>query len=119
MNIPGKYYVRSFLSRYLLPSPLALGDSPNVSGHNDIQSIRDLLSGSLNRLVRLHARGYMHRDIHIRNLFILFYHPPHAVLGDLGKVIKSRAEQDTHVGPIDTLAPEVDRWIWYSNRINI
>ena len=70
-------------------------------------------------LQELHARGIMHRDITRGNMLVLSEEPPAAVLCDFGKALKSSKDNDTRIGPIHTLAPEVWFNSCYDNKIDI
>lgn len=61
----------------------------------------------------------MHRDVSMKNLLILSLHPPKAVLCDYGKAKHTPEHLDTRIGPIPTLAPEVDGRTKYTNKIDI
>lgn len=61
----------------------------------------------------------MHRDVSARNLLVMSLSPPKAVLCDFGKARHASTHRDTHIGPIPTLAPEVDGQTWYDSKIDI
>ena len=58
-------------------------------------------------LYEMHEKGIMHRDITIGNILVLSYDPPQAVINDFGKAIHKPDNNDTCIGPIASLAPEV------------
>lgn len=70
--------------------------------------VLDLFRGPLEGLVNLHHAGIMHRDIHIKNLFVMSMHPAQAVLGDFGKAVRAERSCYAFLGPAYTVAPEVD-----------
>ena len=78
-----------------------------------------LLRGPLEGLKTLHEAGYMHRDISLRNVLVLSLKPPRAVLCDFGKAIPTTRHFDSRIGPIPTLAPEVNGVSLYDNKIDI
>ena len=61
----------------------------------------------------------MHRDISTRNILIESYYPPIAVLCDYGKAIHATSSKDSRIGPIPTLAPEVDGEQNYDAKIDV
>lgn len=61
----------------------------------------------------------MHRDISCGNLLVLSRVPAQAVLHDFGKAIKAPQDHRTNLGPMFTLAPEVDGMTRYNNKIDI
>ncbi|KAI4287219.1 MAG: hypothetical protein L6R35_003520 [Caloplaca aegaea] len=101
-------------------SPLAICDFWKVEWVK--ANVRDAIQafhGPLQGLATLHAHGFIHRDVHRGNLFLMSVHPPVSLLGDFGKVIKAEVHQDSNLGPRDTRAPEVDGRTWYTNKIDI
>lgn len=50
----------------------------------------------------------MHRDVTLKNMFVLSLKPARAVLGDFGKAVRAQTDQDISIGPAATRAPEVD-----------
>ncbi|KAL8653746.1 MAG: hypothetical protein Q9210_001917 [Variospora velana] len=101
-------------------SPLALCDFSGVMwSDQSLPSIRDCFQGPVHGLATLHAAGYIHRDVHTRNLFLMRSEPPEAVLGDFGKTIEAEGASDNCLGPIHTRAPEVDGRTQYTNKIDI
>ncbi|KAL8824344.1 MAG: hypothetical protein Q9170_008190, partial [Blastenia crenularia] len=101
-------------------SPLALCDFSRVPwrGQN-LSFVRDCFRGPVLGLATLHAAGYMHRDVHTKNLFLIRSQPPEAVLGDFGKTIKAASASDAALGPVNTCAPEVDGRTQYTSKIDI
>ena len=79
------------------------------------------LLGPLQGLVALHRRGYMHRDVTLRNMLILSVRPPTGVLCDFGKTIQARHDTDPRIGPKPTLAPEITHkgLRRYDNKIDV
>lgn len=61
----------------------------------------------------------MHRDVSAKNLLVMSLVPPRAVLCDYGKARHAPWHVDSHIGPIPTLAPEVDGHARYDNKIDI
>lgn len=101
-------------------SPLALCDWSDVTWDNfSLSSVKDCFRGPLQGLAALHAAGYMHRDVHMRNVFLVRSAPPEAVLGDFGKTIQAESASDNCLGPIHTRAPEVDGQTQYTNKIDV
>lgn len=100
--------------------PLAKGDfGSRVWSSIDLQTVIALLRGPLQGLEALHKAGYMHKDVSSRNILVMSLDPPHAVLCDYGKARHSLREVDSRIGPIPTLAPEVDGITRYTNKIDI
>jgi len=101
--------------------PLALHDfsKQNFWSKLPLVTVLALLRGPLEGLRTMHEAGYMHRDISARNLLIMSVSPPKAVLCDFGKARHASSHRDTHIGPIPTLAPEVDGHTWYNSSIDI
>ena len=81
--------------------------------------IIELIKGPLQGLQALHETGFMHRDVTAKNLLIFTLDPPKAVLCDYGKARRSLKETDSKIGPIPTLAPEVNGFREYTNKIDI
>ncbi|KAL8855508.1 MAG: hypothetical protein Q9178_007851 [Gyalolechia marmorata] len=101
-------------------SPLALCDVTRVLWSDySLTVIRECLRGVMRGLVTLHTAGFMHRDIHIRNVFLVSLDPPAAVLGDFGKTVQAESHSDDCLGPIHTRAPEVDGRTQYTNKIDV
>ena len=107
--------------RFYMTFPLALHDFSKQSfwSRLPLPIMLDLLKGPLEGLRTMHEAGYMHRDVSARNLLIMSLSPPNAVLCDFGKARHALAHRDTHIGPIPTLAPEVDGQTWYDSKIDI
>ncbi|KAL8991361.1 MAG: hypothetical protein Q9177_000202 [Variospora cf. flavescens] len=101
-------------------SPLAVSDFRGVPWDNlDTQQIMMFFRGPLQGLATLHSHGYIHRDVHRGNLFVMAVEPPRAVVGDFGKTIKAVSDVSAHLGPAPTRAPEVDGKQAYTNKIDI
>ncbi|KAL9003791.1 MAG: hypothetical protein Q9188_003354 [Gyalolechia gomerana] len=101
-------------------SPLAVSDFRRVPWDNyGTQHLIMFFLGPLQGLLALHNRGYIHRDVHRGNLFVMALQPPRAVLGDFGKTIKATSDDNPHLGPAPTRAPEVDGKRQYGNQIDI
>ncbi|KAI4157138.1 MAG: hypothetical protein L6R39_000764 [Caloplaca ligustica] len=101
-------------------SPLAVSDFRGVPWDNlDTQQIMMFFRGPLQGLATLHSHGYIHRDVHRGNLFVMAIEPPRAVLGDFGKTIQAVSDVSPHLGPAPTRAPEVDGRQAYTNKIDI
>ncbi|KAL8952116.1 MAG: hypothetical protein Q9222_001953 [Ikaeria aurantiellina] len=101
-------------------SPLALCDFSGVLWRDHtLYFVRDCFRGPVLGLATLHAAGYMHRDIHIRNLFLMRSTPPEGVLADFGKTIEAETASDDCLGPIHSRAPEVDGRTQYTNKIDV
>jgi len=84
-----------------------------------LATVLALLRGPLEGLRTMHEAGYMHRDVSARNLLVMSLSPPKAVLCDFGKARHASSHRDTHIGPIPTLAPEVNGQTWYDKKIDI
>ncbi|KAI4137341.1 MAG: hypothetical protein LQ341_005185 [Variospora aurantia] len=101
-------------------SPLALCDFTRVLWSDySLTVIRECLRGVMRGLVTLHTAGFMHRDIHKKNVFLVSSDPPAAVLGDFGKTVQAESHSDDCLGPIHTRAPEVDGRTQYTNKIDV
>ena len=103
-------------------SAFGLGDFSTFKwAEIDLSTRIGLLRGPLNGLDALHKAGYMHRDITLRNILVYSLKPPIAVLCDYGKAVRSPSATDSRIGPIPTLAPEVDTkgHALYNNKIDI
>ena len=102
--------------------PLAIGDFSSLKwAEYELSTIIGLIRGPLQGLSALHQAGCMHRDVQIRTILAISLDPPHAVLCDYGKAIYSASATDSGIGPIPTLAPEVDTDCirYYTNKIDI
>ncbi|KAL8758033.1 MAG: hypothetical protein Q9184_004044 [Pyrenodesmia sp. 2 TL-2023] len=101
-------------------SPLAIWDFAQVAWIKcSTSDVLELFRGPLQGLVHLHARGYMHRDVTLKNMFVLSLNPARAVLGDFGKALRAKTDRDASIGPAATRAPEVDGKTPYSNKIDV
>ncbi|KAI4087576.1 MAG: hypothetical protein LQ344_006687 [Seirophora lacunosa] len=101
-------------------SPLAKSDfSRLLRDRMNPRHIIDLFRGPLMGLVILHGNGYIHRDVTLKNLFVMSERPPRAVLGDFGKAVQAPCHRDRQIGPIKTLAPEVDGENLYDAKIDV
>ncbi|KAL8751242.1 MAG: hypothetical protein Q9199_006557 [Rusavskia elegans] len=101
-------------------SPLGLCDFSQYDWSTcSINQVIELRRGPLQGLAALHKTGYMYRDVHRRNLLIISLEPPRAVIHDFGKSIHRNTHRDKHLGPIPTLAPEVNGFRDYTNAIDI
>lgn len=67
----------------------------------------------------MHDQGYMHRDISPKNLLILSLNPPKAAVCDYGKSTRDARSDQTTLGPLYLLAPEVANGNFYDKRIDI
>lgn len=101
--------------------PLALHDlsKQNFWSKLPLVTVVALLGGPLEGLRTMHEAGYMHRDVSARNLLVMSLSPPKAILCDFDKARQASSHCDTHIGPIPTLAPEVDGYTWYNSSIDI
>ncbi|KAL9012018.1 MAG: hypothetical protein Q9173_003189 [Seirophora scorigena] len=79
----------------------------------------EVLRGPLEGLSHLHASHYMHLDVSVKNMFLMSSSSLWAVLGDLGKAIRSDTDRSDRVGPAQTRAPEVNGRTYYNNKIDI
>lgn len=61
----------------------------------------------------------MHRDVTLKNMFVLSLNPTRTVLGDFGKALRAKTDRDASIGPAATRAPEVDGKTPYSNKIDV
>ncbi|KAL8974945.1 MAG: hypothetical protein Q9197_000833 [Variospora fuerteventurae] len=101
-------------------SPLAMHDFSCLQASGlSTQELIEFLRGPLEGLANLHEAGYIHRDVSMKNIFVLSLNPPRAVLGDFGKTIRAQSHKDRQIGPIKTLAPEVDGSTYYDAKIDI
>ena len=111
-----------FPDRMYLIFPLAIGDlSGYLSTKTELRTFIAMIQGPLQGLAALHRAGFMHRDVTLRNILILSIKPPLCDLCDYGKALKHPVSNDSRIGPIPTLAPEVDRdnIKFYDNKIDI
>ena len=76
---------------------------PRIARETNLHWLREPLEG----LKRLHEKGIMHRDVRPANMLIVSASPPRAMLCDFGKAIEAERSDDTAIGPVYTLAPEV------------
>ncbi|KAM3069124.1 serine/threonine protein kinase, CMGC, CDC2/CDK subfamily [Clarireedia jacksonii] len=90
----------------------------NWSACNDHLFIASMLRGPLQGLQTLHSRGFIHRDITMKNILIRSMSPPDAIIADFGKTIKATRASETRIGPIYSLPPEVNGKD-YDNKIDI
>ncbi|KAL8979044.1 MAG: hypothetical protein Q9177_006241 [Variospora cf. flavescens] len=65
------------------------------------------------------CKGYMHRDVTLKNMFFLSENPDRAVLGDFGKAVRAKTDLDASIGPAASRAPEVDGKSPYSDKIDV
>ncbi|KAI4280838.1 MAG: hypothetical protein L6R35_005815 [Caloplaca aegaea] len=101
-------------------SPLAIWDFSQVPWIRcSIYRCLKIFRGPLQGLVYLHAKGYMHRDVTLKNMFFLSENPDRAVLGDFGKAVRAKTDMDASIGPAASRAPEVDGKSPYSNKIDV
>ncbi|KAL8825516.1 MAG: hypothetical protein Q9170_007760 [Blastenia crenularia] len=106
--------------RVFSTSTLAIGDfhyfhDKSFSPHE----LLDLYYGPLTGLSKLHEEGFMHRDVHLGNLLIISLEPCRAVVCDFGKAIQMGYDREGRLGPINTVAPEVDGSNFYNQKIDI
>ncbi len=103
-------------------SPLAICDFSQlgweISEFTNVQ-VLEAFRGPLEGLCNLHAAGFMHRDVTRKNLLMMSFNPPRAVLADFGKAVKADTSKDNHIGPAHTRAPEVDGKTSYNNKIDV
>lgn len=100
--------------------PLAIGDFASQNWASiDLRTIIALLRGPLQGLKAIHEAGYMHRDVSVRNILVMSLDPPQGVLCDYGKARRSLKERDSRIGPIPTLAPEVNGEAYYDSKIDV
>ena len=57
----------------------------------------------------MHSKGFMHRDISPKNLLVVSLDPPRAAICDYGKAVRKEHSTNSYIGPIFTLAPEVQQ----------
>ena len=76
-----------------------------------------LLRGPMEGLRYLHEKGYMHRDVTCRNMFVMA--DGCGVLGDYGKVLMEVATKSNRTGPAHTRAPEVDGTSLYDKSADV
>ncbi|KAL9018152.1 MAG: hypothetical protein Q9185_004559 [Variospora sp. 1 TL-2023] len=101
-------------------SPLAIWDFSQVPWIRcSIYRCLKIFRGPLQGLVQLHAKGYMHRDVTLKNMFFLSENPDRAVLGDFGKAVRAKTDLDASIGPAASRAPEVDGKSPYSDKIDV
>ena len=103
-----------------LTFPLAYEDlSRQVWPENPTALLVKLIRGPVEGLSTLHRAGYIHRDVTAKNILVLSLDPPQATLCDYGKAVRATSHVDSRIGPIPTLAPEVDGRTEYSNKIDV
>ena len=104
-----------------LASPLGLFDFADRQQWQAIgwQKQLSLLRQTLEGIQTLHEKKCLHRDIQVRNLLVMSHEPPVAVLHDFGKVVFSPYARDSAIGPIPTVAPEVNNDNVYTYSIDI
>ncbi|KAL9013513.1 MAG: hypothetical protein Q9173_001794 [Seirophora scorigena] len=101
-------------------TPLGLCDFSQFNWSKiSVEQVVNLFRGPLQGLAALHRAGFMHRDIHRRNLLVMSVEPPRAVVHDFGISIQADFHQYRHLGPIATRAPEVDGLKYYTRAIDI
>ncbi|KAL8909710.1 MAG: hypothetical protein Q9207_000019 [Kuettlingeria erythrocarpa] len=101
-------------------TPLGLCDFSQCNWSKiSVKQVLELYRGPLQGLAALHRAGFMHRDIHRRNLLIMSFEPPRAVVHDFGISIQADSHPYRHLGPIATRAPEVDGSKCYTKAIDI
>ena len=81
--------------------------------------LAELIYGPLSGLAEMHAKGYMHRDVSMNNIFLLSLNPPRAVLADFGMTVHRLMETNPFIGPAYLWAPEVNGQTQYTNKIDI
>ena len=100
--------------------PLALGDFSTQQWPTvPLTTVAELLRGPLEGLQAMHNAGYMHRDVSPKNVLVMSFDPPQAVLCDYGKAIQADKATVTTIGPIVYLAPEVKDQESYRSPIDI
>ncbi|KAL8651607.1 MAG: hypothetical protein Q9210_003160 [Variospora velana] len=100
--------------------PLAVKQHlPTNKRQLDAITLEARVGASFKGLVHLHANGYMHRDVTLKNMFFLSENPDRAVLGDFGKAVRAKTDLDASIGPAASRAPEVDGKSPYSDRIDV
>ena len=107
--------------RFRIITPLAMGnfaqqDWSSVPLVKRLKLFLDTLKG----LDSMHTKGYMHRDISPKNLLVVALDPPLAAICDYGKAVRKESSTNSYIGPIFTLAPEVQQHgPRYDKRIDI
>ena len=106
----GSPYPCSSKENYYIYMPYAGQDFSTFDWFNSKISQPDkfrLLEQLLEGLSTLHRLGIMHRDIRRQNVLLLSLEPAEAAICDFGKATKAESSENTSIGPIYTLAPEV------------
>ena len=106
--------------RFHIITPLALGnfnqqDWPAFDLTTRLKLYHDSLAG----LRSLHRRGFMHRDVSPKNLLVVSLDPPTAAICDYGKACQKATSANTYIGPVFTLAPEVQLGRRYDRRVDV
>ena len=102
--------------------PLAMGDlSAFTSRKLELRILIGMMRGPLHGLNALHHAGFMHRDVSLKNILVFSIDPPASVLCDYGKAHQEPTSTESRIGPIPTLAPEVDtdNVRTYDNKIDL
>ena len=98
---PEKYYI--YLPFAISDLSYGLWEDQEMSHQEKLRMLEQTLQG----LNALHEMGIIHRDIRPQNMLRLPTKPPKAAICDYGKAIESESSDNTKIGPIHTLAPEV------------
>ncbi|KAL8736541.1 MAG: hypothetical protein Q9181_002390 [Wetmoreana brouardii] len=83
----------------------------------DLSFIVDITRDVLRGLKAMHEKGWIHRDVSLKNILIMSESPTKAVLTDFGKAIHAETASDTSICPMYMKAPEVNGEM-YSNKID-
>ena len=114
-DFSGRYPEKIYMISPLAPYNFATFDWTTVSLITRLRLFHDSLAG----VSALHHRGIMHRDISLRNILISSLSPPSAVLCDFGKATREASSNLYQLGPIPTLAPEIDGRRFYNSKIDV
>lgn len=73
-----------------------------------IQEVIDIFRIILQGIAYLHAKGFIHRDVTLRNMLVMSRNPSASALIDFEKTIRVETATSWRIGPIYTQAPEID-----------
>lgn len=113
---PEPWYDGIFDEVFLLWTPLAFGtfdgfisgEWPSVTSETKLKLFCQICLG----LLAVHEMGWIHRDIKPRNVYVVTFAPPRAVVGDFGSAVRNLDSgyipQPKTCGTIGWIAPELE-----------
>ena len=106
--------------RFFMAFPLGVTDFSKLNWMSmPPQARTELLRQILQSIANMHDAGLMHRDISLKNMLLVAQDPPLAALIDYGKSVRAVEHDDTRIGPIPTVAPEVSERRVYTNKVDV